>query len=75
MYHEVQQESSGFGGHNTFSPEHRVSCHWPANPSSQGTFDDGLLDIIVMLFDHPIHLGVIWRDLDMADAIPACEHI
>ena len=29
----------------------------------------------MMLFNHPICLGVVERDLDMVDAIPACKHI
>ena len=40
-----------------------------------GTFDNGFLDIVMMLFDHIISLRIVGGDADMVDIISVCEDV
>ena len=56
-------------------PKYQVSKGVPARLPPMGTFDDGLPDIIMMLFDHAISLRIVGGDADMADTISVCEDV
>ena len=75
IYHEIQQKPCSFEYCNVFCPENRVSSQWPANFSPQGTFDDGLPDIVMTPFNHTICLWVVRGDADMVDSISVCKNI
>ena len=47
----------------------------PAELPPQGAFDDGLLDIKVMLLDHTVSLGVIGGDAYMLNIVLVGEDI
>jgi hypothetical protein len=44
---------------NVFCPEDRVNYLIPAHVITFATFDDGLLDIMVLSFDYTVCLGVL----------------
>ena len=56
MCHKIRRKASGLKDSNPLGPKHGMYGAWPMQFHTLAAFDNGFLNIIMMLFNHTIGL-------------------